>query len=232
MKGKKYCVVGRQPWNRKHFDEILGDAEGEWEFIGSEGELAATSLKQNNYRYVFFLHWSKKVPEDFLESNECVCFHMTDVPYGRGGSPLQNLIVRGHKETKLTALRMTAEFDAGPVYLKHPLSLEGGNAEEIFIRASRLSCTLARDISRDEPEPVVQTGEVVVFKRRTPSQSALPDDADSLEKIHDHIRMLDCEGYPHAYLDFGNLRVTFRRASLRHGAIEADVTISPVQEKQ
>ncbi len=37
--------------------------------------------------------------------------HMTDVPYGRGGSPLQNLIARGHTSTKLTAMRMTAEVD-------------------------------------------------------------------------------------------------------------------------
>jgi len=37
---------------------------------------------------------------------------MTDVPYGRGGSPLQNLIVRGHTETKLTALRCVRDLDA------------------------------------------------------------------------------------------------------------------------
>jgi len=55
---------------------------------------------------------------------------MTYMPYGRGGSPLQNLIVRGYRHTKLTALRMVEEFDAGPVYLKEDLCLEG-NAEEI-----------------------------------------------------------------------------------------------------
>jgi methionyl-tRNA formyltransferase len=230
MKGKKYCVIGRQPWNRKHFDEILGNADGEWDFIRTEEELAAAAPRMTGYRYVFFLHWSEKVPADFLSCSECVCFHMTDVPYGRGGSPLQNLIARGHKATKLTALRMTAEFDAGPVYRKQNLSLEGGNAEEIFIRASRLSCTMAKEIASEEPEPVAQTGEVVVFKRRKPSQSALPTDADSLENIHDHIRMLDCEGYPHAFLDIGNFRLTFRRATLRDGAVEADVMISPTPQ--
>jgi hypothetical protein len=62
---------------------------------------------------------------------------MTDVPFGRGGSPLQNLIVRGRRETKLTALRMSREFDAGPVYMKEPLSLEGG-AEEIYLGSADL----------------------------------------------------------------------------------------------
>lgn len=135
MSKKKYCVIGRQPWNRKHFYEIFSDADSEWDFIGTEEELAAASRNMGDYRYVFSLHWSEKVPENLISKNECVCFHMTDVPYGRGGSPLQNLIMRGQKETKLTALRMTSEFDAGPVYSKRPLSLECGSAGEIYIRA-------------------------------------------------------------------------------------------------
>lgn len=32
-------------------------------------------------------------------------FHMTNFPYGRGGSPLQNLMKRGHHTTTITALR-------------------------------------------------------------------------------------------------------------------------------
>ena len=61
--------------------------------------------------------------KEIIKRFECVCFHMADVPYGRGGSPLQNLIARGHRETKLTALRMVEDFDAGPVYSKMPLCL-------------------------------------------------------------------------------------------------------------
>lgn len=230
MNAKRYCIVGRQPWNRKHYEEILKNAEGEWDFIASDEELAGLAGTGTLYRFVFFLHWSKKVPIDFLRTNECVCFHMTDVPYGRGGSPLQNLIARGHKETKLTALKMTSEFDAGPVYLKTSLSLEHGTAEEIFIRASKLSCELALAIARDEPVPVEQSGVPVNFKRRAPSESALPINMKSLEAVFDHIRMLDCEGYPNAFLDFGKFRLTFRRASLHHDCIDVDVTISEIAE--
>lgn len=60
-------------------------------------------------KFIFFPHWSWLIPEDIHTRFECVVFHMTDLPYGRGGSPLQNLIVRGHKETKLTALRCVNE---------------------------------------------------------------------------------------------------------------------------
>jgi hypothetical protein len=50
-------------------------------------------------------HWSHLIPESIWGPCPTVIFHMTDLPYGRGGSPLQNLIQRGHSSTMLTALR-------------------------------------------------------------------------------------------------------------------------------
>ena len=41
--------------------------------------------------------------------------------------------------------------------------------------------------------------------------------------------MLDAEGYPLAFLDYGGLRFEFSRATLRTGRIVADVTIRELQ---
>lgn len=156
-------------------------------------------------RYVFFPHWSHIVPEEIVSEVECVCFHMTDVPYGKGGSPLQNLISRGHRETQLTALRMVEAVDAGPVYLKRPLSLHG-SAEEIFTRAMHLSVEMMRAIIAEEPHPKEQSKlSSVHFQRRQPAQSALPS-MGTLGSLRDHIRMLDAKGYPPAFIDHGAFR--------------------------
>lgn len=146
---------------------------------------------------------------------------MTDVPYGRGGSPLQNLIVRGHDETKLTALKMTERLDAGPVYLKRPLSLEGA-AEDIFKRASELSISMMAEIIETEPEPVPQTGEATHFARRKPSQSVIPVDANP-SALYNHIRMLDADGYPRAFIQYGDWIVRFTDARLDGSSVEAHV---------
>jgi len=151
---------------------------------------------------------------------------MTDVPFGRGGSPLQNLIVRGHRKTTLTALRMAEEFDAGPVYIKEPLSLEGG-AEEIYLRAGRASAKMIQRIVREEMTPVSQEGKAVNFKRRTPAESEVRNPA-SLEVLYDFIRMLDAEGYPRAFLDYSGMRFEFSRPALYDGRIVADVKITRV----
>jgi methionyl-tRNA formyltransferase len=68
-------------------------------------DLVAQTLAAHGPSHVFFPHWSWKIPATVHRGFECVIFHMTDLPFGRGGSPLQNLIVRGIERTQLTALR-------------------------------------------------------------------------------------------------------------------------------
>jgi len=198
--------------------------------MASPGDLLLGVVEEISPRYIFFLHWSWKVPEEFLDRYECVCFHMTDVPFGRGGSPLQNLIMRGYRETKLTALRMSREFDAGPVYMRRPLSLEGG-AEEIYWRATRLSAEMIQSIIQREPKPVPQRGTVVNFKRRKPEDSEITIPA-SLEDLHDFIRMLDADGYPRAFLQHSGYKFEFSRPGLYDGRIVADVTITRTGKQQ
>jgi len=226
--GNTYVVVGSKPWNRRVFDKVISKYHGKWHYIGSIDELTLERIKALNPRYIFFLHWSWRVPDEIIGNYECVNFHMTDVPYGRGGSPLQNLIVRGHRHTKLTALRMTHDFDAGSVYLKEDLCLEG-NAEEIYIRATHKAAQMIKRIISEQPEPVPQVGEVVLFKRRKPEESEIPK-LDSLQDLSDFVRMLDAEGYPKAFIIYKGFRFEFSRAALYNGRIEANVTILPTEE--
>ena len=158
----------------------------------------------------------------------CVCFHETDLPYGRGGSPLQNLITCGHKETFVTALKMSKELDAGPIYLKKPLSLEG-LAEEIFVRTANIVAEMIKIIITENPKPKEQVGESTLFKRRTPSQSKMPTEKNTLVDIFDHIRMLDAESYPKAFLESDGFRYEISRPALKTCEILADVRITKIE---
>lgn len=225
---KIYIVAGSKPWNRRIFNELLTKHPGEWHFLNRRDQLTFSNLVSLNPRFIFFLHWSWLVPDPIIETYECVCFHMTDVPYGRGGSPLQNLIVQGHKQTKLTALRMVPEIDAGPVYMKRDLSLEG-NAEEIYIRSTYLSAEMIKEIIQNQPPAVPQSGEVVMFKRRTADQSKISK-LNSLTTLYDFIRMLDAEAYPKAFINYNGFRYEFTGANLYDGRIVADVKITTIED--
>ncbi len=121
---------------------------------------------------------------------------------------------------------MSNEFDAGPVYLKETLSLEG-NAEEIYLRAAQLSARMIERFTRETLKPKPQQGTAVNFKRRKPEESEIRSPA-SLQDLHDWIRMLDADGYPHAFLNYAGFRFEFSRSALYDGRIVADVKITQI----
>lgn len=192
--------------------------------IDKPEDLSPERVAEIRPQYVFFPHWSWIIPESIWARHECVVFHMTDLPFGRGGSPLQNLIVRGINETKISALRCVKELDAGPIYLKHPLSLDG-TAEEIFQRAALIMEDMIEEILRTRPTPVAQSGPVTVFERRNPEDGNIAGLTD-IHQVYDYIRMLDADGYPKAHLEVGGLRLEFSGADLGDGGLNAKVRIA------
>lgn len=218
------CVIAAsRVWRPQIAEEVTRRTGVACSLVTAREALTPQFLSQLNPDFVFFPHWSYIIPPEIHQRFECVIFHMTDVPFGRGGSPLQNLIVRGVADTKISALRCVAELDAGPVYLKRPLSLQG-TAQEIYGQASRVIEDMIVEIVQRRPVPQPQEGTPVVFKRRKPSEGNLVN-LDSLQAVYDMIRMLDADGYPPAFVEVGKLRIEFSRAELRSTMLRADVLI-------
>lgn len=217
-------IVSNKEWHRNYIDEIKARTNAEITYLDNRDDVTYEKLLSLNPQWVFFPHWSYIIPSEVYENFRCVIFHMTDLPFGRGGSPLQNLIARGIYETKLSAIRCAGEVDAGDVYKKVPLSL-WGTAEEIYLRAAELTKELMIELIMHALEPVAQTGDVVTFKRRKPEDGNV-ELCNTLLQIFDYIRMLDADGYPAAFLETENIRLEFSRASMKANSIVADVKIT------
>jgi len=224
----KYLVATIKDWNIKEYEKYSKEFEGDWYLITNKKELTLDRIKGINPEYIFFPHWSWVVPKEITDNYKCICFHMSDLPYGRGGSPLQNLIIRGHKKTKVTALKMTQKIDFGDIYKKVDLDLSG-SAQEIFIRASEHITKLINYIIVENPEPKVQKGKGVLFDRRKPMQSEIPKDAN-IDEMYNHIRMMDADTYPKAYINYGDYHFVFSKANVKDGKLSAFVEIEKVDE--
>ena len=218
-----YLVAAIGEWNKTLFDFNSKGLDGNWHYVSSPSELNQELERGLKPRYIFFPHWRWIVPEKIINQFECICFHMTDVPYGRGGSPLQNLIIRGHEETVLTALQMEKGLDTGPVYFKKHFRLYG-SAKEIYIRAAELSWEIIKEIVMNEPKPLAQVGDVVVFKRRVPEQSEIGAGL-TIKQVYDYIRMLDAPGYPKAFIGAKDYHLEFENAKLEDNELVATVRI-------
>lgn len=223
---KNIIILSVQKWNKNIVNNLSKVLPAyNWILIDSKRDFTAANLKKISPLYIFIPHWSYIIPKIIYENYTCIVFHMSDLPYGRGGSPLQNLIIRGHTETKISSLKVVEEIDAGPVYAKRPLGLHG-TAEEIFIRANKIIVKMIIDIVKNVTVPVSQKGVPTVFKRRTPEMSSVNEVA-TLEEMYDYIRMLDAEGYPKAFIENDYFKFEFTRASLKADkTIIADVRIT------
>ena len=219
-----FLVVTIKSWNIEYFYKYTKNFKGEWHLISEKENLTSANIDKINPEKIFFIHWSWIIPKEIFEKNECVLFHMTDLPYGRGGNPLQNLIVRGRYDTKISALRVVQELDAGDIYLKKALNIEHGTAEEIFTKASDIIYQMIDEILTKNLKPKSQEGEIVKFMRRKPEDGNLKD-LNNIKKIYDYIRMLDGEGYPPAFLEINDFKYEFFKPILKNNNLEAKVVI-------
>lgn len=222
----KILIATLKSWNIENAKAFMLQYESlhEIRLVTSKEELTYDYVSGFKPDYIFFPHWSYIIPKSIYSEFECVVFHMTDLPFGRGGSPLQNLIVRGFKSTVVSAIRVNEDIDGGPVYMKFPLSLEG-TADEIFRRSSEVIFNdMIPSFLVKRIVPVPQSGEVVSFSRRSRSDGELKPEMD-MQTMYDYIRMLDAEGYPNAYICFGEYTFQFTDAVVKDGKLEAHVSI-------
>jgi methionyl-tRNA formyltransferase len=226
----KYMIATIKSWNidaAKKF--IAANPELEIELVTNKEALTFDRVKQFDPHYIFFPHWSWMIPQEIYDNFECVVFHMTDLPFGRGGSPLQNLIERGIYKTKISALKVASQVDAGPIYMKRNLDLQG-SATQIFKCASEIVFEdMIPSIIQDSPEPAVQEGSAVIFTRRRSEQSDIAG-LGSGTKVYDYIRMLDAEDYPPAFVETTSLNIEFSDARLEGEYVLAQARIKVKNE--
>ena len=105
--------------------------------VNGNDNLTLSKIKKINPQFIFFPDWSWIVPNEIIKNYQCICIHESNLPKFRGGSPLQNQIIRGIKKTKSTAFLMNDKLDAGKILLKKDLSLDG-TLDEIFHRMEKI----------------------------------------------------------------------------------------------
>ena len=180
-------------------------------------KLKLNFLKKFKPDFIFFPHWSWIVPKEIYSNYKCVVFHTAPLPYGRGGSPIQNLILKGFKSSPVCALKIVKKLDAGPIYAKKNLNLNG-SLSQILFRLNDIVNNLISELIQFLPVPKEQTGEIHNFKRITPKNNLLPDNI-SLNSFFDRIRMLDDDSYPNAFINYRNFRIEFQNAEIVKGQI-------------
>jgi len=216
-------IVTIKSWHIDNFYRLkVKYPQMNWYLIDNKEFLDLENIKNISPNYIFFPHWSWKIPKEIYENYTSILFHMTDLPFGRGGSPLQNLIIREIYKTKISAIKVEKDLDSGDIYLKKDLDISLGSAQEIFIKMSDIIFfEMIPEIIENNITPQPQKGNKIIFKRRTPQESDLLQlEHITKRKVYDFIRMLDAEGYPKAFIKLNDeLMIKFSEVHLKNNKL-------------
>lgn len=186
--------------------------------ISNPKKLNVNYLKKINPKIIFFPDWSWIIPSEIVNNYNCICIHESNLPKFRGGSPIQNQIIRGIKKTKSTAFKMTDGIDEGDILVQKDLSLED-SLDEIFNRMINNDYEIIIQIIKGKYIERKQKGKPTVFKRRKPEQSELNHLNYSNQYLYDFIRMLS-DPYPNAFIKIGKKKIIFKSAKLKSNKLK------------
>jgi len=188
--------------------------------------------RDQNFDYVFFPHFSKLVPKSFYSRFVCVGFHVGNLPEDRGGSPIQNKILRGEYKTFVNAFKIDSSIDGGPVYEQKEIDLETGNITQIIENVSQVIASMIAKIVSEKTEPIPQLSSPTRFRRLTKKDSKFNFGELSVKQIFDRIRMVDGLDYPRAELECQSKLFKFTNARLENEVLVFECEVRNDPEKR
>ena len=183
------------------------------------GQLADVSLVYSHDEVescdvVFYLSYYSIVPEEVLSlARNNIVVHESDLPRGRGWSPLTWQVLEGRSQLTLSLFEATSQVDSGMIYIQDILKFDGTELiDELRSKTGRAKVSMCLQFVEQYPDIVQsgspQTGPATYYPRRTISDSKL-DPEDTIAQQFNLLRVVDNERYP-AYFEFLGRRYLLR----------------------
>ena len=200
---KKILCVGYRKWALNIYNKVAKNfTDGDITIIASHVEYSDSFVNEYNPDFILFYGWSWMVSEDIISDYKCIMLHPAKLPKYRGGSPIQNQIIRGEVNSAVTLFMMNEKMDSGPIIFQEPMILSG-SINDIFNRIEELGYQGTMQFLSNPTKGVKQIEEdATFFPRRTEEQGEITSKElyeKSSEYIYNKIRMLQ-DPYPNAYL--------------------------------
>ncbi len=201
-------VVDTPGWFDAHARQLVDELKER----GHTASLARTHDTVERGDVAFYLSCTRITPPEVLARNRLnLVVHASDLPRGRGFSPLVWQVLEGRNRIPLTMIEATEPVDSGPVHMRSHLEFAGHelNAEmrEAMGREIVRMCLSYAD-APNPPPPEPQVGEPTFYRRRRPEDSRM-DPALSLEAQFELLRVVDNERYP-AFFELRGRRYTLQ----------------------
>jgi methionyl-tRNA formyltransferase len=156
------------------------------------------NLRTKRGDFLFLVSCTEIIKNDIRSKfKNCIVIHESDLPKGRGWSPMAWQILEGRSDITVSAIRCADPVDSGDIIKQAVLHLDGTELyDEIHRKAFVVKSGLVMELVAkntdicDELPAVKQVGEPTFYKRRRPEDSEL-DTHKSIAEQFDLLRI--CE---------------------------------------
>ncbi|RGP41829.1 Methionyl-tRNA formyltransferase [Altererythrobacter insulae] len=151
----------------------------------------------------FYLSCTGITPPEILARNQVnLVVHASDLPKGRGFSPLAWQVFEGLNDIPVTMITMEDEVDAGDILMQRHLHFAGHELnDEMRTAMGQVIVDMCLDAVQvsERPNGRKQEGDSTWYRRRRPADSEL-DPQKSIAEQFNLLRIVDNESYP-AFFD-------------------------------
>ncbi|MCY7363515.1 MAG: methionyl-tRNA formyltransferase [Ignavibacteria bacterium] len=185
----------------KELEKILKSRGHEVKYINNKMDIESGDL-------CLIMSCLRILNDSYLELNKNnIVVHASDLPAGKGFSPMQCHVLEGNDEIMITLFEAVKEFDAGPYYLKEKLQFNG---TELYyemrekLGEKMIGMCLEYIDNIKTIVPVNQEGTETFYERRTVKHDEL-DIKKSIEDQINHFRVADNVNHP-VYFNYKNTK--------------------------
>jgi len=192
--------------------QLLCDNPGSW-IIPYAKELQQSLTKQHDAVFLFkheevtagdvlVLLSCEKLFRQLSLNKHTLVVHESDLPKGKGWSPLTWQVLEGKKQIPVTLFEAAEQVDAGVIYEQVIIELNGAElVDELREKQGKATQQLVEQFVAKYPNNIgkEQSGESTFYPRRKPEDSQL-DITKSIDEQFNLLRVCDNERYP-AYFE-------------------------------
>lgn len=193
-------------WLNPHLEPLVAD----WRDAGHEVVHVHDPAAIPAGDVCFLLSLSRIVPASVRARNtHTLVVHGSDLPRGRGWSPMSWQVLEGASEIPMTLFEAEDGVDSGVIYLQEHFALDGTElVEELRALVAASTVRLCRRFAAEYPGVVTgaraQAGEPSFYARRRPEDSRLDPELSLREQLN-LLRVVDNKRYP-AFFDVDGQR--------------------------
>ncbi len=210
MNIKVSIYTSKDSWMNKYSSKLSETLKRE----GFDIHLPSNFSELESSDFCFLLSCFEILPPNVLrKSKHNLVVHASDLPKGRGWSPMSWQILSGESNITISLLEAGEKVDSGDIYLQKSINLSGGELVSdwrhlVGVTSIEMCVQFLKEYPELLTQKIVQNGEPTYYAKRKPKDSEL-DVTKSIQEQFNLLRIVDNERYP-AYFYLNGKRYTVK----------------------